>query len=175
MLWTFGAVPPEAGGVDDRQARVLVLGIGNSLLTDDGVGPRVIERLQGGSLGALPGVSLMDGGTLALSLLPAIEACRALVAVDAARFGAEAGTVRVFEGEAMDAQVMGRKQTAHEVALADLLGAAALQGLLPDRRALVAVQPGSTALGLDPTPAVQAALPALCEAVLALVKRWSER
>ena len=59
------------------------------------------------------------------------------------------------------------------MALADLMGAAALQGLLPSRRALVAVQPDSTALGLEPTPAVEAALPALCEAVAALVQRWS--
>lgn len=173
MSWTLPADPSEAVDVVPCEVPVLVLGIGNSLLRDDGAGPRVIERLQRGPLGAHPGVLLRDGGTLALSLLPDIERCGAFVAIDAARFGAAPGTVRVFEGPAMDAQLTGRKQTAHEVALADLMGAAALQGLLPSRRALVAVQPDSTALGLEPTPAVAAALPALCEAVAALVQRWS--
>jgi hydrogenase maturation protease len=88
-------------------------------------------------------------------------------------FGAEPGTVRVFEGDAMDAQLIGRKRSAHEVALADLMGAAALGGRLPARRALVAVEPSSTALGLGPTPAVASAIPQLCHEVTALVNRWT--
>lgn len=151
---------------DRDRPRCLVLGIGNRLLQDDAAGPLVIDQLA--SL-APPGVRLLDGGTMGLSLLPEIEACAALIVVDAARVQAEPGTVRVFEGEAMDAQAMGRKQTVHEVALADLLGAAALQGMLPSRRALVAVEPASTALGLAPTPAVQAALPQMVARVQGLL------
>ncbi len=75
----------------------------------------------------------------------------------------------------MDAQLGGRKRSAHEVALADLMGAAALSGHLPGRRALVAVQPESTALGLDPTPTVAAAIPQLCRAVDDLLQRWRGR
>lgn len=155
--------------------RPLVIGIGNRLLRDDAAGPLVLERLQAhaGLLAAAGDPGLLDGGTLGLSLLPEIEACSGLIAVDAARFGATPGTVRVFEGGAMDAQATGRKHSVHEVALADLLGAAALQGLLPERRALVAVEPESTELGLEPTAAVQAALPALCAEVLALLHRWA--
>jgi hydrogenase maturation protease len=72
----------------------------------------------------------------------------------------------------MDAQLVGRKRSAHEVALADLLSAAALNGRLPARRALVAVQPGSTELGLVPLPAVAQAIPRLCDAVHELMTRW---
>lgn len=160
----------------------LVLGLGNRLLRDDAAGPLVIERLQQRQAGAagpardampMDRAVLLDGGTLGLSLLPDIEEADALVAVDAARFGAAPGTVRVFEGEAMDAQLLGRKRSAHEVALADLMGAAALQGRLPLHRALVAVEPESTEPGLEPTPALQAALPQLCREVEALVARWS--
>jgi hydrogenase maturation protease len=95
-----------------------------------------------------------------------------LVAIDAARFGGAPGTVRVFEGAAMDAQLEGRKRSAHEVALADLLSAAALNGRLPALRALVAVEPGSTELGLDPSAEVARAIPELCDAVHALLQRW---
>ena len=73
----------------------------------------------------------------------------------------------------MDAQLVGRKRSAHEVALADLMGAAALGGRLPARRALVAVEPGSTALGLEPTPPVARAIPQLCSEVTRLVTRWT--
>ncbi|MDE2297959.1 MAG: hydrogenase maturation protease, partial [Burkholderiales bacterium] len=92
---------------------------------------------------------------------------------DAALFGAAPGTVRVFEGAAMDEQLGGRKRSAHEVALADLMAAAAFNGWLPARRALVAVEPASTALGLALTPAVDAALPRLCTAVNELLDRWT--
>jgi hydrogenase maturation protease len=151
--------------------RVLVLGLGNRLLRDDAAGPLAIDRLLAG--GSLAGAAdLRDGGTMGLSLLPEIEDAAGFVAIDAARFGAEPGTVRVFEGQAMDAQLEGRKRSAHEVALADLLSAAALNGHLPVRRALVAVQPGSTELGLAPSPAVAQAIPHLCSAVHELMTRW---
>lgn len=159
---------PSAADAD--RPRCLVLGIGNRLLQDDAAGPLVMDRL---AALPLPGVRLLDGGTMGLSLLPEIEACEVLIVVDAARLQADPGTVQVFENEAMDAQAMGRKQTVHEVALADLLGAAALQGLLPAHRALVAVAPASTALGLAPTRAVQAALPRMVAQVQGLLARWA--
>lgn len=165
------AAQPEGAGPLCGQT-ILVLGLGNRLLGDDAAGPIVIEQLVQRH-GERPGTSWRDGGTLGLSLLPEIEDADALVVVDAARFGASPGTVQVFEGLAMDAQLGGRKQSAHELALADLMGAAALGGRLPPRRALVAVEPASTALGLEPTPAVAAALPALVSAVEALVARWA--
>lgn len=151
---------------------LLVLGLGNRLLGDDAAGPMVIEQLVQRHA-EWPGVLWRDGGTLGLSLLPEIEDADAIVVVDAARLGAEPGTVQVFEGLAMDEQLGGRKQSAHELALADLMGAAALGGRLPPRRALVAVEPASTALGLEPSPAVDAAMPALMAAVEALVARWA--
>jgi hydrogenase maturation protease len=152
--------------------RILVLGLGNRLLCDDAAGPMVIDRLVSDMPDAGEGLCLRDGGTLGLSLLPDIEDADVFLAVDAARFGAVPGTVRVFENADMDAQVVGRKHSAHEVALADLMGAAALQGKLPARRALVAVEPASTALGLEPSAPVQAALPQLCAEVRALLQRW---
>ncbi len=156
------------------EGRVLVLGLGNRLLGDDAAGPLAVDALLAADpvAGADDPVHYCDGGTIGLSLLPAIEDAAALIAIDAARFGAEPGSVRVFEGDAMDAQLGGRKTSAHEVALADLMAAAAFSGRLPARRALVAVEPGSTALGLAPTPPVQAALPRLCDAVRDLLQRW---
>lgn len=156
--------------MNDRR-HVLVLGLGNRLRGDDAAGPLLLQALQGSPLAQQ--AQLVDGGTVGLALLPHVEDAAALVAVDAARFGAEPGTVRVFEGDAMDHLLQGRKHSAHEVALADLLAAAALTGRLPAHRALVAVQPATTELALEPTPCVAAALPGMGDAVAALVARWS--
>jgi hydrogenase maturation protease len=154
---------------------MLVLGIGNTLRSDDGAGVRIIEILQSHASGETPEeIVFLDGGTLGLSLLPQIENASALIAADAAETGSAPGTVHVFEGEAMDAQLGGKKRTVHEVALADLLTAAALTGHLPARRALVTVQPASTAWGLELTAPVSAAIPAACEAVLSVIGRWKD-
>lgn len=150
---------------------ILVLGLGNTLLSDDGVGVHVIEALREEYDGNL-GVELRDGGTLGLALLPDVESSSALILVDAAECGGPAGDVRCYVGDDMDARLKGKKRTAHEVAAADLLDAAALTGLRPHRRALVAVQPSSTEWGLAPTPVVQSAIPAACEAVRTLITQW---
>jgi hydrogenase maturation protease len=148
---------------------ILVLGIGNRLMTDDAAGPLSVEQLGSD---ALPGVRVLDGGTCGLSLLPEIEDCGGLIVIDAAGFGAAPGAVAVFEGAAMDALLRGPKTTAHEVAVCDLLDAAACTAGRPARRALVAVQPGTVAVGTEPTAAVAAALPEACRATLALIESW---
>jgi hydrogenase maturation protease len=155
-----------------RNSTILVLGLGNSLLSDDGVGIHVVEALRG-EFGRRPDISLRDGGTLGLVLLPEIEDAGAVILVDASEVGGAPGDVRVFEGEAMDRQLGGTKRTAHEVAAADLLDAAALTGQRPERRALVAIQAASTEWGLSPTSPVASAIPAACDRVRALIERWS--
>ena len=74
----------------------------------------------------------------------------------------------------MDRQLCGKKRTAHEVALADLISAGELSGRAPERRALIAIQPASTDWGLTPTAAVAAAIPRACGAVRDLIERWDD-
>lgn len=154
--------------------KVLVLGLGNRLLSDDGIGVHVVEALHERGLGGEndSAVLLQDGGTFGLSLLPDIEDASALIVVDAAMFGGAPGELRVFEGEAMDAQLSSAKSSVHEVALSDLIGAAKFTGRLPERRALVGIAPRTTEWGLAPTTEIAAALPAACAAIEALVERW---
>ena len=107
-------------------------------------------------------------------LLPGVEDAGALIIVDAAELNAPPGTVRVFRGEEIEQQMSGRKRTVHEVAISDLLSAAALRGTCPAERALVAIQPCSTDWGLELTPAVKAAIPAACAAVTELTRRYQD-
>jgi hydrogenase maturation protease len=147
---------------------VLVLALGNRLMTDDAAGPLVADRLA-----ARPGVLISDGGTCGLSLLPGVEDASALIVIDAARLGTPPGSVTVREGAAMDAAVAGVRSSAHEVALADLLDAARVTGRLPERRALVAIEPARVALGLEPTLRVAEALDRAASAVESLLREWA--
>ncbi len=152
--------------------RILVLGVGNTLLSDDGVGIHVTEILRKEN-GFGEHVSIHDGGTIGLSLLPEIEDADRLIVVDAARIKGPPGTVCTFENAQMDAHLSTARSTVHEVALADLLDAATLNGRAPKIRALIAIQPEYTRWGVEPTAAVRAAIPAACNAVRDVLERWS--
>jgi hydrogenase maturation protease len=152
----------------------LVLGVGNTLCADDGAGVHVVEMLSRDESLEGRGIVFLDGGTIALSLLPEIQNASAVIVVDAAEIGAEPGAVRSFEGADMDAQLRGKKRTAHEVAVGDLFAAAEFSGSLPPRRALIAIQPASTSLGLDPTAPVRAAIPQACAEARRLIETWSD-
>jgi len=149
---------------------VLVLGVGNSLLSDDGFGIHVVEALRrAASLDAR--VCLRDGGTLGLSLLPDIEDADHIIVVDAAELKSTPGDIQVFEGEGMDAHLSRHKSTVHEVAMVDLLSAARLAGTLPQTQTLIAVQPESLDWGDHPTPQVETSIPQACDLVCKLVER----
>lgn len=158
-------IVPDGGAMT-----ILVLGLGNTLLTDDGVGIHVVHAVQRSN--AAPSLICIDGGTIGLGLLPDVEAADALILVDAAEIGAAPGTIAVFEGDAMDTQLGGKKRTPHEVAAFDLIATATMLGSCPRRRALVGVQPASTEWGLEPTADVRAAIEAACASVLGLAARW---
>jgi len=156
--------------------RVLVMGVGNTLLQDDGIGVHVTESLRAEQtdepLCFDPEFDLIDGGTIGLSLLPDIEDAAAVIVVDASEIGEAPGTLRIFRDREIDQQLSGKRRTVHEVALADLFAAAAIRGRSPGRRALVAIQPASTELGLDLTPDVRAAIPKAREAIVGLARQW---
>jgi hydrogenase maturation protease len=157
--------------------RTLILGIGNTLLTDEGVGVHVLQAL-GSALAEqpspFPDVTLLDGGTLSFTLAGPIEDAEALIVVDAADIKGEAGDWKLLQGEAMDAFLLGnRKSTVHEVGLTDLRAIAILAGHWPEKRALLAIQPQVVDWGEQPTPVVAAAIAPVTTAILDLLRAWN--
>ena len=152
--------------------RTLVLGIGNTLLGDEGVGVHAVHALEA-LLGSPEDVQFLDGGTLSFTLAGPIESTDELLVIDAAQLNAPPGTVQVFEGEEMD-RFLGsqRKRSVHEVGLLDLMTIARLTDALPPRRALIAVQPEFLDWADTPTPAVAAAIPRACDIANGLIERW---
>ncbi|GAB6039678.1 HyaD/HybD family hydrogenase maturation endopeptidase [Endothiovibrio diazotrophicus] len=151
--------------------RLLVLGIGNTLLSDEGVGVHVVDALSG-QLGGRDDVTLLDGGTLSFTLAEEIAGHTHLIVVDATRAGGAPGAVVLFENEAMERHLRGNRRSVHEVGLSDLLDIARLSDTLPPFRALVGVEPAVIDWGEQPSPAVREAIPLACETVMTLAERW---
>ena len=151
--------------------QTLVLGIGNTLLSDEGIGVHVVEHLAGRH-GDLPGVTFMDGGTLGFMLAEALAHHQRLVVVDAARMDREPGAVGCYEGTAMERYLKGNRQSVHEVGLVDLLDMAHLSDHYPERIALIGVEPLTLQWGESPSAPVADAIEPAGNEVMQLVQRW---
>ena len=150
----------------------LVLGIGNTLLTDEGIGIHVIEYLAA-SHSHRSDITFLDGGTLSFTLADVVAAHSQLIVVDAAYTGSPAGTVSCFEGAAMDRYLKGNRRSVHEVGLTDLLDIARLSDCYPVLRALIGIEPRIMEWGEQPSDPVAAAIPQAAKEVLRLIDCWA--
>lgn len=151
--------------------KTLVLGLGNILLQDEGVGVRVIERLQKEYVFPEE-VTVLDGGTLGLDLLSYIEETPRIVIVDAVTANLEAGALVRLRNEEIPA-FLGVKMSPHQIGLQDLLGLARLRGHFPEEVILLGAQIEQMGPGFDFSPAVAAQVEPLCVCVLDELARWS--
>ena len=154
------------------KSKTLILGIGNTLLSDEGVGVRMLAYMQRHFPG-LTGIDYLDGGTLSFTLAAWIERAENLIVVDAAELNAAPGTVAVFAGEEMDRFAGKTKRSVHEVSLGDLLAIAHLTETLPENRALVAVQPRDVDWGHSLSNPVKQALPKAADHIFDFLQRWT--
>ncbi len=149
---------------------ILVLGIGNLIMTDDGIGVRVVQLLT--ERYRFPdGVTLLDGGTLGLDLLPKLEGVERLLVVDAVETGEPPGTVVRLAGDEVPV-ALEAKVSPHQMGLKDLLAVAMLQGFAPREMVLWGVQPALIELGMELSPPVADALEPLTRHVVTELGRW---
>ncbi|RPI35856.1 MAG: HyaD/HybD family hydrogenase maturation endopeptidase [Nitrospiraceae bacterium] len=148
---------------------VLVLGIGNVLMTDDSVGIRVINELER-RFRFPDGVELLDGGTSGIELLSYIADKDYLIIVDAIKSDFPPGTVVKVEGEDVPAKFMTRISP-HQLGLSDLLAAAMLTGELPKQMVLFGIEPKRVELGLEMTEEVKGSFEKLVGVVVDELKR----
>ena len=149
----------------ERSVDLLVLGLGNVLCGDDGLGVVAVHRLLR-RYRPPDRVSVLDGGTLGLSLLPYLEDAREVILVDAIRGDGPPGSLVRLEGEEVAPAVAGRLSP-HQVGVADLLDGARWRDRYPERLILLGLVPQTLLLGVGRTPPVEAALPLLVEEVVA--------
>lgn len=113
-----------------NDTRILVLGVGNILFTDEGIGVRLVEKLQE-EYDASPNVELMDGGTLGTKLMDFIMNCDMLVVVDAVLGKGEPGSIYRFEGDELR-KSLAFKNSLHQTDLVDTLVMCDLAGHRPN-------------------------------------------
>jgi hydrogenase maturation protease len=156
------------------QNETLILGIGNTLLSDEGAGIHALNLFQS-EYADIPNLSFVDGGTLSFTLAGWIEDCDSLVVFDAAELLLPPGAVRTFAGEAMDEFLGAAKRSAHEVGLMDLMDIARITDHLPGNRALIGIQPEIMDWGMQPTQAVHRALPIAVNEAVKLIETWNNK
>ena len=135
--------------------RIVVLGVGNILLSDEGVGVRAIEQLRA-DYALPPEVEILDGGTCAMEMLDDLARADHLLIVDAVRSGQPPGTIVKIAGD--DVPVFFKtKLSPHQIGLSDVLATLALTGEQPGATTIIGVEPESleTAMALTPTVAAQ--------------------
>lgn len=152
--------------------RILILGIGNLLWADEGFGVRCVEALN--ESWSLPHeVSLMDGGTQGLYLLPYVQQADCLLVFDAVDYGDPPGTLREVVGDEVPRFMGVKKMSLHQTGFQDVLAAAELTGQLPETLVLIGVQPVELDdFGGGLRDVVRMQIPAAVDLALRWLRRW---
>ncbi len=134
-----GAEAPGASMNNQAMFEVLVLGVGNVMMGDEGLGVQVARNLLQNYVFP-PEVEVIDGGTGGLSLLSYIRSARRVIVIDAIQAGAEPGSIFMFDSDQLE-ETGGVKTSVHDIGIIDVLKTA---GLLDDRApaTIIGVQPG---------------------------------
>jgi hydrogenase maturation protease len=163
-----GDLPGDFSG-EPPGGPTVVLGLGNPLMGDDGIGLVVLAQLAAQTFA--PRVELVDGGTWGLALLPDFERAGSLLLLDAVHGGGTPGAVYVLDAAAIPRLLTG-KLSPHQVDVRELLALAELRGGLPPRLQVVGVEPAAVEFGAGLSSTVLDALPALVDAACTVLARW---
>ncbi len=155
---------------DEPVYKTLVLGVGNTLMGDEGVGVHVIERLVAGY--KIPEeVHVLDGGVLGMDLLYYLEGIENLLLVDAVETHREPGTIIRLENDEVPA-FLSMKISPHQVGVPDMLAAAKFKDLYPKRLVLWGIQPELLEMGLELSPLIASKVDTLTESIVGQLKAW---
>jgi hydrogenase maturation protease len=158
--------------LDDPRCEVLVLGIGNLLWADEGFGVRCVEKLAA-EWQVPAGVTVMDGGTQGLYLLPYVQGAKRLIVFDAIDYGLVPGTMKRVEGDEVPRFMGAKKMSLHQTGFQEVIAAADLTGQLPEALLLIGVQPEELEdYGGSLRPVVKARLADAVTMAVAQLRYW---
>ena len=149
---------------EEQRIRVLILGVGNLLLRDEGIGVHVVQALSEEELPV--DVEVVDAGTSALDVLTRIEPVEKMIVVDAVRGGSAPGTIYRFTPEEVQVE-SGVEASLHEIGLMDALNAAKMLGSAPKMTVIIGVEPAAIEWGTELSAEVGARIPEVLERVRA--------
>jgi len=150
--------------------KTLILGVGNILQKDEGIGVRAVEILQE-RFEIRDDIRILDGGTMGLDLLPFIEGYDNLLIIDAVKTGGEPGTIVRIEGDDVP-RFLSTKLSVHQIGLPDMLSAATMMGIMPEKTCLIGIQPETIESGIELSGSVEKRMEDIINAVLEKLEQW---
>lgn len=158
--------------MSEQGERTVVVGLGNPLMGDDGIGLAALERLR--HYAFLPMVELVDGGTWGMNLLPIVEDAHRLLLLDAINVNAQPGALVVLERDQLP-RYLSTKISPHQVDLSDVLALAELRGHLTPYTVAIGLQPERIEMVAGLTAGVERQLDRMVAAALSRLAEWGHR
>jgi hydrogenase maturation protease len=154
----------------EAEKRKVVLGLGNILNHDEGLGVHALERMDS-LMKTYPDFEFLDGGVLGLNLLMIVEECSHLLILDAVNAGKQPGTVIELTKEQIPLYA-GINLSQHQTTFQEVLGLAKVRGYLPEYLHLVGIQPLDLSIGLGMSPEIEQAMPGMLKKAGAILENW---
>lgn len=145
-----------------NREKTKVVGVGNLLLSDEGVGIHVVKQLMGMALP--PEVEVIDGGVSGLGLMGTLVGADRLIVIDAVRAGEAPGSIYRFGTEDLTKYPERYKMSVHEISIVEVLHLSMLLGRTP-KTTIIGVEPRSLEMGMDLSPEIHARVPRIIELV----------
>lgn len=154
------------------QTRKIVMGIGNTLNQDEGLGVHALERLQQRLAGRAPQVEFLDGGALGLNLLPWVEESSHLLVLDSivSRFSLPGSVMELAKDEIPLYRNI--KMSDHQITFQEVLGLAKFRGYFPERLHLVGAHPVDMSVGYGISPEIEKVMPEILARAERVLTEW---
>jgi hydrogenase maturation protease len=156
--------------VSDRRNRKIVLGLGNTLNRDEGLGVHALKTLEE-KLGNVDSLEFVDGGVLGLNLLPWVEEASHLLILDAINARQTPGTVIEMTGEQIP-MYKGIKMSDHQITFQEVLGLAKFREKLPPMLHLIGAQPVDMSIGLELSQEIASVIPEVVRLAEQRLSEW---
>lgn len=142
--------------------RILVLGVGNLLLSDEGVGVHVAQRMM--TMDMPPEVQVVEGGTDGFGLVNVITEADRMILIDAVKGGGQPGSIYRFEIEDCPPYPDIFKTSVHQISILEVINLSSLIGTTP-RTTIIGIEPACMEMGMELSPAVEAKVPRVIQMI----------
>lgn len=155
----------------EQREKIGVMGVGNLLLSDEGVGVHLVRYLE--QHYSMPAeVELYDGGTAGLYLSTFVETCRVLIVVDALAIAAQPGTIRIFYDDEVKAGLLQTHLSPHQVGFLETIELCRLQDREPEQMVVIGICPADINAGVELSTEIRETLPLLAAEVIKQLSRF---